>query len=184
MGDPAVNLAPRNFDEFLVWENKQQERHEFVGGEVRAMVGASKDHNRTVRRIARRLEDHLSGTPCEVFTEDIKLRVGEDSFYPDVIVACDARDQEDKYVVAYPKLLVEVLSMSTKDYDLSVKLQAYRSIATLEEALFLDHEQRRAVLLRKDPPGWRILDLTSEDMLSLRSVDLSVRLEEVLSARH
>jgi Uma2 family endonuclease len=180
MGDPAVKLAPSSFEEFLAWENQQPERHEFVGGEVRAMVGSSKDHNRTVRRVARRLEDHLSGAPCEVFTEDVKLRVGDDSFYPDLIVACDPRDREDQYVVTHPKLVVEVLSPSTAAYDLSVKLHSYRSIATLEEALFLDQEQGRAVLLRRDAPGWRIFDLAHGDTLNLQSIELSVPLEQLM----
>jgi Uma2 family endonuclease len=182
MGDPAVKFAPSSFEEFLAWENQQPERHEFVCGEVRAMVGASKGHNRTVRRVARRLEDHLSGSPCEVFTEDIKLRVVEDSFYPDVIVACDPTDREDEYVVAHPKLVIEVLSPSTAAYDLSVKLQSYRSIPTLEQALFLDREQSRAVLLRRDASGWRILDLARQDMLSLQSIEFSVPLEELMAA--
>jgi Uma2 family endonuclease len=182
MGDPAVQLAPGSFEEFLAWESQQPQRHEFVGGEVRAMVGASKDHNRTVRRVARRLEDHLSGSACEVFTEDIKLRVEEYSFYPDVIVACDPRDREDKYAVTHPKLVIEVLSPSTAAYDLSVKLQSYRSIATLEEALFLDQEQGRAVLLRRDTLGWRIVDLARQDTLSLQSVGFSAPLEELLGA--
>jgi Uma2 family endonuclease len=182
MGDPAVKLAPGNFDEFLAWENRQPERREFVRGEVRALVGASKRHNWTVRLIARRLEDHLSGSTCEVFTEGIKLRVGEESFYPDVIVACDPRDHEDKYVVAYPKLVVEVLSESTAAYHLSVKLQTYRSIDTLEEALFLDPEKDRAVLLCRDASGWRVVNLARRDTLSLRSVDLSVTLDEFIAA--
>ena len=48
MGEPQLKL-PRSFDEFLAWDTQQPGRYEFVGGEVRAMVGGTKSHYRTVR---------------------------------------------------------------------------------------------------------------------------------------
>jgi len=95
-------------EEFLVWESGQPDRHEFVKGEVRAMVGATVLHERVVRRLLSLLSAHLDGTPCEVFTSNVKLQVGKDLYYPDVKVSCDKRDKEPAaLLIEHPVLLIE-----------------------------------------------------------------------------
>jgi Uma2 family endonuclease len=44
-------LPKFNLDEFIAWENAQPERHEFVRGEVFAMVGARRVHNEVVSNL-------------------------------------------------------------------------------------------------------------------------------------
>jgi len=57
-------------EEFLAWETVQVERHEFVQGEVFAMVGARRVHGRVVMNLGRLLGNALLGSPCSVYADD------------------------------------------------------------------------------------------------------------------
>src|SRR3712207_4092571 len=76
-------------DEYLALEESATVRHEYVGGEIFAMVGATKRHNRIIGNIYGRLWGSARGGPCRVYSESVKLRVADDAiYYPDLMVAC------------------------------------------------------------------------------------------------
>ena len=76
-------------DEYLALEESATVRHEYVGGEIFAMVGATKRHNRIIGNTSGRLWGTARGGPCRVYSESVKLRVADDMiYYPDVMVAC------------------------------------------------------------------------------------------------
>jgi Uma2 family endonuclease len=180
MGDPAVKLAPSTVEEFLVWEGEQPDRHEFVKGEVRAMVGATVLHERVVRRLLSLLSAHLDGTPCEVFTSNVKLQVGKDLYYPDVKVSCDKRDKEPAaLLIEHPVLLIEVLSPSTEDYDRGEKFEAYRAIGELTEVVFVDMKARTLVLRQRASGDWRE---TVAPSVELKSIDYRLDIETLLQS--
>ena len=82
--------------EFIAWENEQPERHEFYGGETFAMVGGTRGHNRVIVNLTRHIDSHLDNSPCQVFSENMKLRVDEDIFCPDLLVTCDKAFSADE----------------------------------------------------------------------------------------
>ena len=88
---PTGHALPRlSLDEFIVWENEQPEKHEFVCGEMFAMVGARRVHNLVVGNVFASLKQQLKGAPCEAFSDNAKLQTAAgDIFYPDVFVTCD-----------------------------------------------------------------------------------------------
>jgi len=104
--------------DFLAWEDTQAERHEFVDGEIFAMVGARRVHNIVAGNLFAELKHQLKGTPCRPFIESAKLQVADDLFYPDVFVTCDASDLRTEQVFTAPTLIAEVLSPSTEAHDL------------------------------------------------------------------
>ncbi len=144
MGLPQ--LAPRfSIDDYMAWEAKQVERHEYVGGEVFVRESASSVHNIINGNLAIGLRSALRGTPCHVFLIDMKLRVeaADAVFYPDVLVTCDARDKGPDADTAkcHPCLIVEVLSESTATYDRGLKFEHYRGIDTLKEYLLVEQDR-------------------------------------------
>ena len=176
MGEPQIKL-PRTFDEFRAWDAAQPGRYEFVGGEVRAMVGATKSHYRVARALTKTLEAHLSGSRCAVYQETVRLRVAENGRLPDVMVTCDERDHADPLVVRYPTFIAEVLSESTGDTDRVEKLVEYCTIDSLQEYLLLDTQTRSAQLHRRRSVGWgQPLTLEGDNVLELVSLDLSCKL--------
>ena len=88
-----------SLDEFIAWENEQPEKHEFVRGEVFAMVGARRVHNLIVGNVFAALKHALKGSPCQAFFETAKLQTSAgDIFYPDVFVTCDAQDLQTEQI--------------------------------------------------------------------------------------
>ena len=75
-------------DEYLKGELTSEVRHEYVSGQVHAMVGASSAHNIISLNLAAELRQHLRGGKCQVFISDVKVRISvlqdERFYYPDV----------------------------------------------------------------------------------------------------
>src|SRR5437899_5049816 len=117
-----ATLAPEftSVNEYLDGERIAEAKHEFVGGHVYAMAGASSEHNLIALGLASVLRSHLRGKPCQVFIADMKVRllVSETDifYYPDVLVTCDPRDKE-RYFKRFPHVLIEVLSPDTDRTD-------------------------------------------------------------------
>ncbi|TXL21852.1 hypothetical protein BMR03_11595, partial [Methylococcaceae bacterium HT2] len=113
-------------DEYLAWEELQEEKHEYVHGEIFAMGGARREHVLVSLNIASALKQHLRGTPCRAYMSDMKLRVAsmDTFFYPDVIVSCNQKDHQAEQYLSFPTLIVEVLSDSTEAYDRGAKFTA------------------------------------------------------------
>lgn len=64
----------RSFEEFLVWEEGQEERHEFINGWAVVMAGASDNHELVAGNLFAALHNHLRGKGCRVYKGDMKLR--------------------------------------------------------------------------------------------------------------
>lgn len=167
--------------EFLAWENTQAERHEFLRGEVFAMVGARRVHGVVSLNIASALKSHLKGSPCRAFMEGMKLQAADDAlFYPDVFVTCDAQDLKTDMVFRQPTLVVEVLSPTTQAFDRGLKFAAYRQIASLQEYLLVDPDTRRVELFRRNERGnFELIDQTGAADLVLDSVAMRLPMAEV-----
>ncbi len=168
-------------DQFMAWENEQPERHEFYRGEWFNMVGGTRGHNRVIANLTRHLGNHLDDSPCQVFSEAMKVQVGNDAIlYPDVLVTCDKQFQADELVVTAPTLIMEVLSPSTQRYDRSEKFAIYRKLASLREYVLIDPDTRRAEVFRPAPDGTcAYLDMTEGGVLKLASIDCELPLEWV-----
>ncbi len=140
------------FEAYLEFEAASPLRHEYVAGEVYAMTGASRRHNRIVGNIYTSFRAAANGGPCQVFMEAVKLRVGDDFYYPDLIVTCSATDT-DELIVREPCLLVEVTSPDTARSDRTDKLLAYRGIPSLEAYLIVEQAWRRVEQHYRDVNG-------------------------------
>jgi Uma2 family endonuclease len=114
MTNPAPQAA-FDADAYLVWEDLQAEKHEYMAGEVFAMVGARREHVVVSGNLFAAFKQRLRGGPCQAYVADLKLRVEavDAFFYPDVMVSCDPRDHAPSAFIAHPRLIVDVLSEST-----------------------------------------------------------------------
>ncbi|TDM06101.1 MAG: Uma2 family endonuclease [Ideonella sp. MAG2] len=177
MGMPLQTMT---MTEFLAWEEQQADRHEFYCGEIFAMVGGSARHNRVILNLASRIGDHLDGTPCQVFAENIKVALAEGYLYPDVMVTCGKALAGDEQLVSDPKLIIEVLSPSTKGYDRRDKFILYRTLASLREYVLIDPADRRVeVFTLAEAGSWTLVDQTKASALTLQSIALTLPMEAV-----
>jgi Uma2 family endonuclease len=178
MGMPLKTMS---LDEFIAWENEQTGRNEFHRGEVFAMVGGRRTHGRVVVNIATRLSLALSGTPCQVFSESMKVQIADDTIlYPDIFVTCDADDLRTEMVFRAPTLVVEVLSPTTQSYDRSQKFALYRRLASLKEYLLVDPDSRRVEAFRRsESDQWVLHDMSDGDTLQVASLAATLPMAQV-----
>ena len=123
--------------EFLEWEKNQELRYEYIHGEVFAMTGGTKPHNRIAGNLYTAIDNFLAENDrdCEVFIADVKVQLSQSNsyHYPDVVVTCDERDKKSQNLIEHPCLIVEVLSPSTEAFDRGKKFTNYRQLNTLKE---------------------------------------------------
>lgn len=168
--DPALTL-----DEFCAWESRQQRRHEFFHGHIRAMTGGLLDHSTVGVNLTAALHQHLRGTPCRVFAADAAVnQTAGTHFYPDVVVTCEPIGAGQQWLLA-PILVIEVLSISTQRFDRTEKAQAYFRLPSLREYVLVDHRRRRIDLHRREPDGsWSCHPSIGDAPLHLQSLDLTI----------
>lgn len=168
--------------EFIAWEDAQSDKHEFVAGEVFAMVGARRVHVAISLNVATLLKTHLRGGPCRTFMADMKVevRAAECVFYPDVLVTCHPEDLAAETVMHHPRVIIEVLSDSTAAFDRGGKFAAYRQLASLEEYVLIDPDRRAVEVYRRMANGdWLLAASESNQGLNLNCLDFSATLAAV-----
>jgi Uma2 family endonuclease len=169
-------------EEYLAFERDSPMRHEYVNGVVYAMSGASLAHNRIVTRLYKALERRLRGGPCEVFIQDLKLKLRPDSdkfyYYPDLMVSCDRAGWRKEWILN-PRLVIEVLSSSTKHVDRREKALTYRRISSIEEYVIVaQHSHQLTILRRVD--DWRPHVVSDPAAIAeFQSMAISVPLAEI-----
>ncbi|MBD1904980.1 Uma2 family endonuclease [Funiculus sociatus GB2-A5] len=168
--------------EYLEWEPTQEIRYDYIDGEVFAMTGGTKPHNRIAGNIYTALDSHLQERGCEVYIADVKVQASENGpyHYPDVVVTCDPRDRNSNQFVQYPCLIVEVLSPSTEAFDRGGKFARYRQMETLQEYVLIQSEQIGVECFRRNEEGlWVLYPYESGDTFTLSSVGLSLSVDAV-----
>lgn len=175
---------PLTAEQYLAQERAATEKHEFLGGQVFAMAGASLRHNRLAANLIAALGLQLRGTPCGTYTSDTRVKVPATSLYtyPDVVVVCGQPEVEDAHqdTLLNPTLLIEVLSESTAAYDRGAKFEHYRQIPSLREYLLVSQDAARIERRVREGDTWIETEYAGRDVvLSLASVPARLSLAEV-----
>jgi len=164
-------------EEYLRTEMSSEVKREYIDGRIYAMAGAGYNHNCIVGNIFGNFRSHLKGTPCTTFMADMKVRLGKDYVYPDIVVDC-SKMQGDYYYSTTPVIIVEVLSKSTRKMDLTTKLLRYINLPSLQEYVLIEPDFVAVQVLR------RINHWLSEyyflgDVVTFEAIGLSLSVEEV-----
>ena len=172
-------------DEYLAFERRSEFRHEYVAGEVFDMTGASRYHVRIVTNIIFVLETQLRDRPCNVYSNDMRVRIrrARHYAYPDVVVTCG----EEKYADAEldtllnPLVIFEVLSDSTEAYDRGKKFESYQLIESLTDYLLVSQRARRIEqFTRRTGRDWIYTEAHEPgDVIRIQSIGCELKLEDV-----
>ncbi len=171
-------------DEYEEFEERAGERHEYHGGYVYAISGGTLNHSQISGNVYTLVRAAVRGGGCKAFTEAMRVRATDaDDMYPDVSVTCDPRDLADmrRRVIAYPLLVVEVLSPSTALYDQNGKFDLYRRIPTLREYALVDSIAARWVeVRRKDDTGaWSSTVYSGARSVTFDTVGLTLPMDAI-----
>jgi Uma2 family endonuclease len=150
---------------FLLWEKGQRGKFELHLGFVYAVSGGTLSHDRIAFNIRTLLERQLR-RPCRTYGSDVKVRISSNTcYYPDLTVSCEEVD-DSATILGRPKIVVEVLSPSTQEYDLVEKRAAYREMPALRAYAIAHSDSRRVEVDRRNAAGsWETEVFDSGDAL-------------------
>ncbi|MFZ2956108.1 MAG: Uma2 family endonuclease [Candidatus Ozemobacteraceae bacterium] len=121
------------YKDLLNWP--ENERWELIDGKAFNMTPApSRKHQEILGNLYRIAGDFLDGKSCKVYIApfDVRLPIGDEPdseidtvVQPDLVVICDEKKLDDKGCRGVPDWVVEVLSPSTTEKDLTKKKTLY-----------------------------------------------------------
>lgn len=178
----AKKIAYITPDEYLKSERGAEVRHEYVDGSIYSMAGESRRHNRIALKLAMLFENHLEATDCETYFEGVNLQINARTYYyPDVLVTCETEKDDDKYIIRFPSLIVEVLSPSTASTDKREKLLAYKTLDSVQEYAIVWQDEKRVELHRRqDATNWLTFFFTQDnDEIEFDSIKFQTTVAEI-----
>lgn len=171
--------------DYLSYEERAETKSEYHQGQIIAMAGASLKHNHIVSNIHANLYNHLLDSDCTVFMSDLRLWLEKvDRYtYPDLMVVCGEADLVEGRMdtITNPRIIIEVLSDSTANYDRSNKFHAYRTLDSFVEYLLIDQHRPRVEYFRRERDTlWEIgLFRHLVAVVVLQSVGVELGLEQI-----
>ena len=179
----AAILTP---EDYLKFEREADSRHEFLDGEIYAMAGESLSHSRVCMNLAREAGNSLKGKKCEPLSPNMKVRTPRASLfsYPDLTIVCGEPLFHDvkKDVLVNPKVIFEVLSPSTAEYDRTTKFQKYRmGNETLTDYILVSQDKSFVEHFKKQNDNNWIYKSYSDldDVLKIETTDCELSLQEI-----
>lgn len=172
-------------EQYLEIERKADFKSEYYHGEMFAMSGGSRRHDRITVQLTFLVVQHLRGKTCETFSANMRVLATPVGLYtyPDLSVACEEPQFADTHVdtLINPTLLVEILSPSTEDYDRGKKAKLYRAIPSLRELLFVAQDSYEVELYRRQTDGtWSLIEAKGlESAIPLTSIGYTLSLREL-----
>lgn len=182
----VVNDEPVSVEEYLSFDREREERFEYIDGWIISMAAAATwPHSVIASNVDRVLGNQLLDTECRTASRDVKMALPsvDKHVFPDVVVVCGdpelAPDQED--LLLNPRLIVEVLSPSTMDYDRGEKFARYRQIDALQEYLLVAQDRPHVEhYVRQDEASWHFTETDGLDAeIDLPTLDATLPLSEI-----
>jgi len=183
-----TQAAPRHsytLRDYLDVEEASVVRLELIDGEIVARAGGTPEHAALASAIPALLGGQLRGQPCRTYSADLRLRVQATGLatYADASIVCDpvAHDPRSPTHVINLRVVFEVLSPSTENYDRGEKREHYQQIDTLREYVLLAQDQRRIELWRRTSASdeWSHVTYAPGDTVELPSIDCRLDLNEL-----
>jgi len=180
MKEIILNKPFANEDDYFLFEEKSDLKHEYINGTLFEMSGASKFHNRLRRKIANFLEQLINAEIFEVYDEGFKVRTPDGNFlYPDAMVCLR---EPARFFTDSPILLVEVLSLSTRRFDLSDKFIQYRKFTTLEYYMCVEPEKKVIYFYHRDENDEWVVDeayTDDEAIIAMPKLKISLAVKDI-----
>ena len=195
----VVQKQPKwTVEEFLAWHERQEEKYELVdgvpmlkrlpvpvmlpGGTAPVMMtGASLRHNKINSNLSRLIGNQLSGGPCSAFANDAAVETGPNQIrYPDLVVDCDTQ-LDQGYILKKPKLVVEILSRSTRTFDLTGKITEYWRLESLAHVMIVDTQLLRVQLHTRQPGLTPTLQIFAEgdEAFDIPEIGVTLKLADI-----
>lgn len=167
--------------EYLEYDRTHDGKYEYVNGEVVAMSGVSDAHDRIQVNATVAVANRLRGGPCRVRGTDLRVRLDETGLYcyPDLTIVCGepAFAATNPVTLLNPRVVVEILSETTEEYDRGAKVAHYRHRASVDLILLIDSRRRLVERQQRNSDGtWTLSEHTSG---AIAVLDYQIQLDEL-----
>ncbi|MEM8872674.1 MAG: Uma2 family endonuclease [Planctomycetota bacterium] len=199
MEQPVPTNKRYTWEEYLAFEESSPVKHEFHDGKLvpiqwigdgpapEGMAGGTENHSSISIGVSSTLRTALRGKPCKVHGSELKLQVPAAlrGYYPDAMIICGDTeyppDDKHRTSVLNPRVIVEVLSDSTSDFDLGEKFDHYRLVESLQEYVVISQTEPRIRVFRRNDDGTWTFDVAVglDATARLDSVEVDLPLAEV-----
>lgn len=180
MAEAARQLS---YEAYLALAATGEGLFEYHDGVAVAMTAPSPEHARIAARITERVRAELGQRPCLVLAAGLKVRVEATNrtLLPDVTVVCGPleRSTVDADAIVNPRVVFEVLSPTTADYDQGPKFHQYRRIPSLHEYVVVSQERRFVSISRRSGDLWSFDERGPGDRLRLDALQIELPLDEL-----
>ena len=174
----SAALKPMTAEEFLAWEERQDERYEFDGFRPIAMTGGTFAHGIIGRNVRTELDNRLRGSRCIPLGPDMKIAVAGRFRYPDAIVVCSPVDRKAT-VIADPVVVFEVLSDGTARIDHFDKLREYTATASIRRYVLLQQDGIGATVYVRDGDRMVVETVARGDTLRLPEIEVEIPVDDL-----
>ena len=181
----ATDKITYSFAEYLQLEETAAYKNEYQDGEIVPMTGGTTDHNKIALNFAAYLKFALKGQKYNIFIGDVKLWIAQyrQATYPDVMLieGEPIYYETGKTTITNPRLIVEVLSKSTQNYDQGDKFLYYRSLPEFQEYILISQSRPYVMQYNKTEENkWLLTEYEGENAsLSLTSVNFALSFQEI-----
>ena len=170
-------------EDYYALEETSVEKHEFYQGEVFAMSGGTFNHATIGVNIVTALKQKLRGKSCQPTSSDMRIERQKGLItYPDATIFCGKPQlTENQCALLNPKVIFEVLSPSTRQYDQSDKFLLYREIPSFTDYVLIDSEKVHVQHFRKTGVHeWLLHEyFEAQDAIDFHSLELTLSLAEI-----
>jgi len=181
------SIATRTYltpEEYIAVERKATLKSEYLSGEIVAMSGASNEHNLITMNTANGLYNQVTERGCRVYGSDMRVGIsaGVSYFYPDVTIVCDEpRFEDDVFdTLINPRVVIEVLSDSTANYDRGEKFASYQKLDSLCEYVLISQDRVRVEHYLRQEQTWDLTEFHSlSDIFRLVSIACELPLQAI-----
>jgi Uma2 family endonuclease len=137
---------------FLDWVQVQEGRYELKDGVVRDISGGTRAHALVRRELALLLIGTLEDRGFSVLMSNLAVKIGNDIRYPDIVVEPAGSDPQG-LVSMNPGVIVEVVSVSSRQSDLHEKVEEYLSLPSLQAYIVASEEEPCLWVWQRGPTG-------------------------------
>lgn len=185
---PAFQHSPVkriSVEEYLRLEEAAETKHEYVGGDVIAMAGATREHNEIVANLIREIGNHLKEKDCAIYPSDFRVTTpaARSYFYPDAAVVCGNLQMQPHVfdTLQNPVIIFEVMSEGTENNDRGYKFFYYQQIQSLQEYILIDSRKESVEVIRRQANDtWKFEKLTSANgKLELNSIGCTLPFDDI-----
>ncbi|MEH2001341.1 MAG: Uma2 family endonuclease [Nostoc sp.] len=171
--------------EYLELEVISEYRHEYIDGEIIPITGGTPNHNQIAGNFCAALNFALKRQPYRLFIADQRLWIPKKRIhtYPDVMVVAGSLEFSEGRTdtITNPLVICEVLSKSTRSYDIDDKFAAYRTIPSFQEYVLIDQYKNHVEQYSKtDDKKWIFSEYEEENsILILSSIQFQISLSDI-----